>query len=134
MNMFEQASRLALRFPSTKGPLTVEQLWDLPLTKENGPSLNSVAQDCNRRIKEQGEENFVETQSKASAELQLQFDIVRHIIAVRKEENAAKLNAANVRQQLAELDELIAAKQQDSLKELSVDELVRRRAELANKL
>jgi hypothetical protein len=30
MNIFEQASRLRLRFESSKGQLIVEDLWELP--------------------------------------------------------------------------------------------------------
>ena len=32
MNMFEQAARQGFRFNSTRGLLTTEQLWTLPLT------------------------------------------------------------------------------------------------------
>ena len=35
MNIFEQAARQAFRFESPKGFLTVEDLWNLPLTQRN---------------------------------------------------------------------------------------------------
>ena len=31
MNLFEKATRKAFRFPTVKGEITVEQLWQLPL-------------------------------------------------------------------------------------------------------
>ena len=31
MNLFEKATRKAFRFPTGKGELTIEQLWQLPL-------------------------------------------------------------------------------------------------------
>ena len=46
MNLFEIASRKKLRIPTTKGDLTVEQLWDLPL-KSTGLSLDKIAIDLN---------------------------------------------------------------------------------------
>ena len=36
MNIFEQATRQAFRFESPKGFLTVEDLWNLPLTNNTG--------------------------------------------------------------------------------------------------
>ena len=50
MNLFEIASRNKLRVPTTKGDLTVEQLWDLPLKSANGLSLDSIAIALNKQL------------------------------------------------------------------------------------
>lgn len=43
-DIFEIASRRKYRFPSAIGELTVEQLWDLPLTDpKRGATLDNVA-------------------------------------------------------------------------------------------
>ena len=36
MNIFEYATRAKLRFASSRGDLTVEQLWDVPLRSTDG--------------------------------------------------------------------------------------------------
>jgi hypothetical protein len=51
MNIFEQATRRAIRFESAKGDLSVEQLWDLPLQSRNQFDLDTVAKTVNRQLK-----------------------------------------------------------------------------------
>ena len=46
MSIFEKASRLQLRFASTKGSLSVEDLWGLSLE-----SLDTLAKAVNKQIK-----------------------------------------------------------------------------------
>lgn len=89
MNLFEIATRKKFRFPSQKGQLNVEQLWDLPLTSKTGPNLDDVAKTVNRELKEQAEESFVETSTNGrKLELQQMLDTVVHIIEAKQAENA----------------------------------------------
>lgn len=83
-NLFELASRQKLRFPSVRGELTVEQLWDLPLTSKSGADLDTVAKSINADLKASTEESFVATAANPLKErLQLMLDIVKHVIATR---------------------------------------------------
>ncbi len=41
--MFEEASKLKLRFETTRGLVAVEDLWDIPLIGNNGFSLDILA-------------------------------------------------------------------------------------------
>ncbi|MGR2462375.1 hypothetical protein ACUX4R_26215, partial [Salmonella enterica] len=77
--MFDQATRLKLRFNSNKGLLSVEQVWDLNLN-----ALNELAKDLSRQVKEAAsdEEDFIGVKSAVDSQLQLRFDIVKAIIGV----------------------------------------------------
>jgi hypothetical protein len=123
--MFEQAVREKLRFDSPKGPLSVEDLWDLPLTSARGANLNDIAKDLNRQLKAEGEEDFVNPTAKRNTLLQLAFDIVKHIIVVRKAEAEAARQATVKREQRARIQELIAKKQDQELEGKSLEELNR---------
>jgi hypothetical protein len=81
---FELASRNKYRFTEVGGNLTTEDVWDLEL-KDSRITLNVLAKALNKLIKEFGEEDFVE-ESKVDLELQVKFEIVKHIIAVKKAE------------------------------------------------
>lgn len=131
MNIFEQASRMKLRFKTDVGPLSADELWDLPLSKPTGNSinnLNALAVDLNRQLKAT-EESFVDD-TKRDAVLQLRFDVVKHIIDVRKAENSAKTEAKQKESQRAKLDELIAQKKGEALSGKSIEELEALRAAL----
>ncbi len=122
--MFEEATRLKLRYLTTRGSISVEDLWDIPLTVNgDGLSLDNIAIKLNNKVKESGEESFVMKKSEADNELVLKFNIVKHIIdyklteAENNERNA--INTARRRKIL----ELIADKKDESLKNKSIDEL-----------
>ena len=52
MNMFEQAARLKLRFAvGARVNLTVENLWDLPLTNVKGEDLDHIAIELQEKLK-----------------------------------------------------------------------------------
>ena len=64
MNMFEQAARLKLRFAvGTRVNLTVENLWDLPLTNVKGEDLDHIAIELQEKLST-NEKSFVVQQSK----------------------------------------------------------------------
>ena len=128
VNIFEQASRMKLRFDTSVGRVSVEDLWDLPLSSSNKPNLDAIAVDLNRALKGT-EESFVRNVKK-DAILQLKFDIVKHVIDTRVAENAAKTEEAQKQAQRDKLDNLIARKEDAKLEELSVDELKEMRKSL----
>ena len=81
--MFEKASKIKLRFPSSKGMLTTEDLWDLNLQQ-----LNSLAKDLNKKVKESAEHDFLEVKSDSDTITKLQFDIVIQVLTKKKQDAA----------------------------------------------
>lgn len=130
-DLFLQATRRKFRFPSNKGDLSVEQLWDLPLTSRNGFDLDTVAKTVNTHLKAASEESFVVTSSNpAKTTLQEQLEVIKAIIAVKLDEAAkakARSDRAAERQRLLEI---LDQKEDDELKGLSREEIKKRLAEL----
>ena len=124
MNIFERASRAKFRFSSSKGPLTVEYLWDLPLKASSGYDLDSVAKFINAELREAKEESFVSvSQDPQKAINETKLEIVKHIISVRQAENEIMRTKHARSVERARLIELLDRKQNESLAAESVDQL-----------
>ena len=78
--MYKRASKIKLRFLTSRGPLTVEQLWDLPLSE-----LDTLAISLQEGYKKSGKKSFLETKSKKDRELKLAFDIVLDVLNTKVE-------------------------------------------------
>jgi hypothetical protein len=135
MNLFEKATREKFRFPSSKGELVVEQLWQLPLLSKTGSvDLNAVAVALNAELKALGEESFVETGSNPKRALVAdKLDLVKYIISVKQDENKAVEKRLQNQQQVAELEELLRNKQKESLAGLSEEQIREKLAALRAK-
>lgn len=123
--MFEKAVRLKLRFDSPNGQLSAEDLWDLPLTSVNKKTANldDLAIHLNKELKETVTESFVKKSTKSNEAVKLKFDIVLKVIEVKQiEADAASLKRTNAEKK-QKLLELVAQKQDESLKGKSVEEL-----------
>lgn len=122
--MFEQAIRQKLRFTTSQGQLSVEDLWDLPLTSTtNKANLDAIAVGLYAELNSNRNISFVNNGSTGDQTLQLKFDIVKHIIDVRKAENASAVEARARKDQKQRLLELINQKENESLAGKSIDEL-----------
>ena len=134
MNIFEQATRKKLRFETAVGLIAVEDLWDLPLSvsitssQKRKTSLDEVAKELNKAIRESGEQSFVKEVSTVATTLQLQFDIVKHIIDVKLLERKAAAELREHKERQQKLMAIIEEKQDQELKGKSLEEL---KAELA---
>ena len=129
--MFEKASRMKVRFVTSKGNLTVEDLWDLPLTSPKGPSLDELAIALNRKIKETSEESFVVKKTTANTRLNLMFDIVKHVIETKMEEAEAAQKRAIKKQQKEKLMGILEEKEDAALRSKDPAELRKMLDELA---
>lgn len=126
-NIFEYASRNKIRFLSSRGEISVEQLWDVPLRGRDDFNLNDVAKKANKALKDATEESFVETaRTSTHVRLEATLEIVKHVIGVKvAEEESAKKRAEN-RVEKEKLLEILAEKQAGKLSDLSEKELQRR--------
>lgn len=126
-NVFEYATRNKLRFASSRGELTVEQLWDVPLRSRDDFNLSVVAKAASRAFKEVSEESFVDaTRTEVHVRREAALEAVKAVIATKLgEEEAAKTRAARA-QEKEKLLQILAEKQDGKLSELSEKELKKR--------
>lgn len=115
--MFETATRMKLRFPYSKGSISVEDLWDAPL-----PSLNTMFKTLNATLKSETEESLLDAKTK-NPETELQVEIIRHVVAVRLAEQKEKEVAAEKATKRKFLMNILAEKQESALKNMSEEEI-----------
>lgn len=131
INLFEYATRNKLRFESTKGVLTVEQLWDVPLTSTDGCNLDAIAKGINRQVKDATEESFVSTKkTAATVQLEMKLEVVKSIISTKITDAEVAKTRADRKKEKELLLAALAEKQAGELSELNVKELKKRIAAL----
>lgn len=125
MNIFERASRKKLRFMCGKGPLTTEQLWDLPLLDTgNGVSLNNMAVTVNRKLREAGEESFVEVKvNPEKVDDELRLEILKHIISAKQAAATAAEKAAATRERRRKLLDALERQEDAELGAMSAEDI-----------
>lgn len=132
MNIFERAVRAKLRFNSPIGELTTEQLFDLPLgSTGNRPCLDKVAREVYGELKAYDEISFIETKPEPrKVQLELQLEIVKHVIQSKKDDIMAVENRAKKDELRRQLTEVLAKKQGEQLEGMSVEDIQKKLAEL----
>ncbi len=128
--MFEKASRLKLRFETSRGILATEDLWDLPLSSVRGTNLDELAIGLNRQLKDSQTESFVAANPRKDEVLELKFEIVKRVIEVKLAEAAQAKLAADKKAQKQRLLEIIARKQDQQLESTSLEDLQKMVADL----
>ena len=127
MTIFEKATREKFRYPSVKGLLTTEQLWELPLTAKSGFSLDDVAKAVNAELKAIDTESFVAAETNpAKATLETKLEVVKHVIAIRLAEDQAAKAAAAKKLEKEKLLTVLGRKQDAVLENLTEAELLAR--------
>lgn len=131
LNIFELAARKKLRFSSTKGELSVEALFDLPLESRDGGNLDTIAKAVNSELKAVAEESFVKTSTNPQkAVLELKLEIVKFVIADKMEAAAKRVAASAKAAERATLLEALGNKETEALHALTPAEIKARLAAL----
>lgn len=125
--IFANATRQKIRFQSVRGELSVEQLWDLPLSSKTGFDLDTIAKAVNKELKTVSEDSFVAVKVNAQeTELTLALDVLKHIIQVKLAEDAeAKQRVANAAER-QRLIGILEKKQDQALEALTPEEIQKR--------
>ena len=115
-NIFEVATRKKYRYPY-KGMITTEDLWDLSLT-----ALDSIYKTLNKQAKQSQEESLLNT-SASNETLENQIAIIKYIVAIKQQEQVDRLKEKERAEQKQKIMEILADKQDETLKGKSVEEL-----------
>ena len=119
--MFEKITKNKVRFNSTRGQLTIEDVWDLPLT--NGVvNLDDMAKALSKELQE-SQESFVVKPKKKENITKLKFDAVRHIISVKLDEIEKRKQEVENKAKYAQIVDVLAEKDVEKLKGKSRKEL-----------
>lgn len=124
MNLFKEALVQKLRFKTIRGNISTEELWDIPLISKNGFSLNDIAKDIYLELKQEVEIDFVGGTTSENSEGNLKLEILKEIIKDKKEAIERKEQEASAKTHNQFIDALIAEKKNESLKSMSIEELI----------
>lgn len=123
-SIFETASKQKLRFETSKGFISTEQLWDLPLQSNTGKvNLDDLAKEVSAKLNESEVESFVTKGKASNTDDKLRLDILKHVIDVRVTEKEALSNQrANAERKRLLLD-VLAEKRAANLASLTEEQI-----------
>ena len=117
MEMFERAVREKYRYPY-KGSISTEDLWDLSVT-----ALDGIFKELNSQLKESQGESLLSVKSSKSNVLEAKIEIIKYIVTVKLAETEAREKEYENAQKKQKILEIIKEKQDNSLKDMTIEEL-----------
>ena len=118
MENFKTATQKKLRFQTSKGLLSTEQLWDLSIE-----DLDTLAVSLEAEHKESGKKSFLVKSNLKDKTAKLKFDVVLDVLNTKVDEIEAAKEAAEIKEHNKKIINLIAEKQDESLKGKSIKQL-----------
>lgn len=116
-NIFAVATRQKYRFPFN-GQISVEDLWDL-----SPAQLDRVYKALKKDQKASNEETLLTVRTTEDAVLDDKLELVKYIFETKQTEKAAAILKAESDAKKNHIREIIAAKKDKQLEDLSVEEL-----------
>ena len=119
MSIYKRATKKKLRIQTNVGMLSIEQLWDLPLT-----ALDTLAIELEKAYKESGSKSFITNAKETkNSDLKLTFDIVLDILQSKMKDAEKAGKALETKEHNQKILGLIAEAKDGELKGKSVEEL-----------
>lgn len=129
--MYKKAAILKLRFQTPRGLLSVEQLFDLKMTELTKLCKEQLEVVKKSKGSDDEELSFLEGTGDGKDNIEiLKFEILKDVYLTKKHQKEQDAEDVKKKEQLAQIDELIAEKQNEALKGKSVEELMKMREEL----
>lgn len=115
--LFEMATRSKLRFPSTKGELSVEDLWDL-----SDKDLDMVYKNLKDQEVKSSEESLLDD-ANVDPKLTAAIGIVRYIFTTKRNEKLAEKERINKKLIQKKYIDALSKKQDEAIEKMSEAEL-----------
>ena len=116
-NIFEIATRTKMRFPF-KGQISIEDLWDLSVK-----DLDAIYKTLNAQAKKSQEESLLATKTKEDETVSVQIEIVKYIVTTKLAEAEAVKKSRELKEKKQKIMEIMSAKQDEALHNMSVEDL-----------
>ena len=116
-NLFEMATRSKLRFPSTKGELSVEDLWDL-----SDKDLDVVYKNLKDKEVKSSEESLLDD-ANVDPKLTAAIGIVKYIFTTKRNERLAEKERINKKLTQRKYIDALSKKQDEAIEKMSEAEL-----------
>lgn len=115
--LFEMATRSKLRFPSTKGELSVEDLWDL-----SDKDLDVVYKNLKDQKVKSSEESLLDD-ANVDPKLTAAIGIVKYIFTTKRNERLAEKERINKKLTQRKYIDALSKKQDEAIEKMSEAEL-----------
>ena len=115
--IFEMATRSKLRFPSTKGELSVEDLWDL-----SDKDLDVVYKNLKDQEVRSSEESLLDD-ANVDPKLTAAIGIVKYIFTTKRNERLAEKERINKKLTQRKYIDALSKKQDEAIEKMSEAEL-----------
>ena len=115
--LFEMATRSKLRFPSTKGELSVEDLWDL-----SDKDLDVVYKNLKDQEVKSSEESLMDD-ANVDPKLTAAIGIVKYIFTTKRNERLAEKERINKKLTQRKYIDALSKKQDEAIEKMSEAEL-----------
>lgn len=118
--MYKEAAKQKLRFMTSKGPLSTEQLFDLSLTE-----LDTLAVAFEVAYNESKGKSFLVKKTVKDKKIKLQFDILRDVLETKVAESEVLRTAKDDKAHNDKIINLIAEAEDNELRGKSKAELLK---------
>jgi len=118
MDVYKKAAQQKLRFTTSKGTLTAEQLFDLSLS-----DLDNLAVSLDSSYEESKGKSFLKKRTTKDATIKLQFDIVFDVLQTKSAEAEVAQEVREAKEYNQKILTVISEKKDDELKGKSIKQL-----------
>lgn len=116
MNIFAQASKQKLLFASNKGQVSLQDLWDLPLS-----TLKNMANTINRNLSKS--DDLFATVTVDESVNKLRLSVILEVIDIRNQELENKVNEKEKEAKRKFIKDLINQKKLEATSGMSIEDL-----------